>query len=304
MLTADQYLSDLLSRARQGQTLTHNQLLDITHHSDVNLVSFDIETTGLQSHLEAPSATTGIFTEFGIATKQREIHGFTNYASIKSYAETWEKANKPVGSLFKSALNRFINYEGQRYSATDVLHAIGSTFEPNKANVILGHNIAAFDWKFLTAHHALEQGFISEGAVEGFKRYASAHSGSDLTDYFLSNIKPGWEKAQESAWGILQQYDPHVSMLDTLGELDPTGKFKSSKFPRPQNLAGPRGMIGTFVQEKFPGLHSFYKQHFVNQGMEESGAREAAFYAARKGSTLEDWMKFAGTEFAGEAHHP
>jgi hypothetical protein len=305
MSQLDPYLLDLLHRANVGQNLSHKQLIDIAQHKDVNLVGFDIETTGLQSPLEAPSRTSGSMTEFAIQSGTQEVHGFTKYANIPDYTKAWEGADRNVGVQFKSALQRYIGYEGKSYSATDILHTIGSTFAKDKVNVVTGHNLTAFDWKFLTTHHALESGLITETTLDRFKKYAATNPDSHaLSSYFSNNIKPGWEKAQSSALGILKQYDPNVQFLETLGELDPTGKFKSSKFPRPNNLAGPRGMVGTYLQEKFPGLHSFYKEHFMAGGLKEKPANEEAFYAARKGTTVEDWMKFAGMEFKGKAHDP
>jgi hypothetical protein len=285
------------SPSRQLALSNLNTIGSALKDPNLNLINFDIETSGLHAPLESPiKGSTGVMSEFAIKSSTKTTHGFTKYASVTEYS----KAMLSGGSFspqFQQAAKRYIDYQGPSFSAEGVVQELGSHIQPGKRNVIAAHNLGGMDWKYLSAHYALEKGYVTQ---EQLSTYRGLGQNAHAAQYFHNVIRKGWEDSSNAILKSLREKDSNLQLLDTFGAMTE----KKGIWPRPEMLGGEKGLIGNLLEGKLPGVASHWTSEFEKLGYPIEKAVEQASFAARKGTSLEGLIRLTGGAFTGEAHHP
>lgn len=286
-----------------------NRALSIINKPDANIIGFDTETGGLLSQLE-PGVKTGaqrssIF-EFAIKSNKKETYGFTTYASAEAYANSVNQGGD-FSEQFGLAMERYKQYHGKPYSATDIVSEIGSHIIPGKTNILLGHNINWFDLKMLSADYAIEQGFISKKDITRFHELGMGpKTNGEEYNRLQQVVTEGWGKANNAilkSWALKRG---NLKIIDTLGTP------RVSKYIVPMRSTQ-EGLVRNILGGYYPGIRQHWYQRELNknimaEGMDPGMAAEIAAHQAQfpsmVGSGLEDISAFFGRKFTGPAHHP
>lgn len=259
-----------------------------------NIIGFDIETTGLISPLESITRgqPVGRLTEFAVGSTGNITHGFTEQASMEQYTRLSLGGGSFAGE-FQQAGKRYGKYYGKAYKASDVLGEIVNRIQPGRTNIITGHNIHAFDIKFLSAELAIERGYVTQKAIDAM---ASLPIRTQEHYEARSAIQAGWEKANRDIRKAIFQKDSNALIVDTLGG------FKRGEFPRTFNEM--RGITQAYMGGYIPGVSSFWRQHFQKLGFEDYELYDATRFASSKGTALSPIMSHFGIAFKGAEHDP
>lgn len=272
--------------------------LNMVRDPNANIIAFDTETTGTKTILEEYNQIKGQTyakpTEFSVrSTSGFEAYGFTKYSDprlLKALAKDPE-----YGAEFSAALGRRQAYKGELHTASSIVNQIANAIVPGKKNILLGHNIGAFDLKVLSSQYALEKGFVSKADIIEFHE-ASRAWGSQRRKEAQRKINAGWQRAADEINQIFKAKDPNLVMMDTLG------RFKKGTFVTPMKEGS--GLISSFMKGYLPGVRETWEMASKGAGLSEKEAFNQSLYAASKGTSLGSFMNFLGMKFEGPAHDP
>jgi len=260
-----------------------------------NIIGFDIESTGLISPLESitQGQAVGRMTEFAIGGGgQATLHGFTQQANMVDYTNLYLEGGA-FAKEFHAASRRYASYTGKAFKASDVVNEIVSRIQPGKTNILTGHNIHAFDIKFLSAELAMEKGYVTPEHIETL---ASLVPRTKEHNIARSIVQEGWERASKDIRKAIMAKDANLMVVDTLGG------FKKGEFPR--TFESMQGVASSFLGGFLGPVSKFWESHFKGLGLEKEELASAVKFASHKGTALSPFMEHFGIKFLGAEHDP